>query len=142
MSVLFTGIFSAASIAWDREFGFLREMLAAPVSRSAIVIGKRPGGAIPGNRHSRPGIKQIQEFMALTQMLVMPLFLLPGALYPLRSLPGWLTVLTWLDPITRVVYPLPRAVFSHLSVSPAAASALSPAVTWNGRAVAEFKRAG
>jgi ABC-2 type transport system permease protein len=40
MSVLFTAIFSAASIVWDREFGFLREMLVAPVSRSAIVIGK------------------------------------------------------------------------------------------------------
>src|SRR6202034_371829 len=40
MSVLFTAIFSAASIVWDREFGFLREMLVAPVSRSALVIGK------------------------------------------------------------------------------------------------------
>src|SRR5215470_10840707 len=37
MSVLFTSLFSAASIVWDREFGFLREMLVAPVSRSAIV---------------------------------------------------------------------------------------------------------
>jgi ABC-type transport system involved in multi-copper enzyme maturation permease subunit len=42
---LFTAIFSAASIVWDREFGFLREMLVAPVSRSAIVIGKCLGGA-------------------------------------------------------------------------------------------------
>ncbi len=45
MSVLFTAMFSAASIVWDREFGFLREMLVAPVSRSAIVIGKCLGGA-------------------------------------------------------------------------------------------------
>src|SRR5262249_8534469 len=45
MSVLFPAIFSAASIVWDREFGFLREMLVAPVSRSAIVIGKILGGA-------------------------------------------------------------------------------------------------
>src|SRR6516165_5276753 len=45
MSVLFTAIFSAASIVWDREFGFLREMLVAPVSRSAIVTGKILGGA-------------------------------------------------------------------------------------------------
>src|SRR4051812_7151366 len=36
MSVMFTGMFSAASIVWDREFGFLREMLVAPVSRAAI----------------------------------------------------------------------------------------------------------
>ncbi len=45
MSVLFTSIFSAASIVWDREFGFLREMLVAPVRRWAIVVGKCLGGA-------------------------------------------------------------------------------------------------
>src|SRR5271157_1511276 len=45
MSVLFTAMFSAASIVWDREFGFLREMLVAPVRRWAIVIGKCLGGA-------------------------------------------------------------------------------------------------
>jgi daunorubicin resistance ABC transporter membrane protein len=46
MSVMFTGMFSAASIVWDREFGFLREMLVAPVSRTAIVVGKVLGGAV------------------------------------------------------------------------------------------------
>src|SRR5258705_8819497 len=45
MSVLFTAVFSAGSIVWDREFGFLREMLVAPVSRTALVIGKCLGGA-------------------------------------------------------------------------------------------------
>src|SRR5207237_1477082 len=45
VSVMFTAMFSAASIVWDREFGFLREMLVAPVRRSAIVIGKIFGGA-------------------------------------------------------------------------------------------------
>jgi len=45
MSVLFTAIFSAASIVWDPEIGFLREILVAPVSRSAIVIGKCLSGA-------------------------------------------------------------------------------------------------
>jgi ABC-2 type transport system permease protein len=172
MSVLFTAIFSAASIVWDREFGFLREMLVAPVSRSAIVIGKCLGGAtvstfqgiiilalaglagVPYNPilivtvigellllsftltafgvMMAARIKQIQAFMALTQMLVMPLFFLSGALYPLRGLPAWLTVLTRFDPITYVVYPMRHAVFSHLSVSPTATAALSPAVTWNG----------
>jgi ABC-2 type transport system permease protein len=43
--VLFTAMFSAASIVWDREFGFLREMMVAPVRRSSIVIGKCIGGA-------------------------------------------------------------------------------------------------
>src|SRR6185312_6218791 len=45
MAVLFTAMFSAASIVWDREFGFLREMLVAPISRWSIVIGKCLGGA-------------------------------------------------------------------------------------------------
>jgi ABC-2 type transport system permease protein len=175
MSVLFTAIFSAASIVWDREFGFLREMLVAPVSRSAIVIGKCLGGAtvstfqgivilalaglagVPYNPililtvigellllsftltafgvMMAARITQIQAFMALTQMLVMPLFFLSGALYPLRSLPAWLTVLTRFDPITYVVYPMRHAVFSHLSISPAASAALSPPVTWDGWAV-------
>jgi len=45
MTVLFTAIFSAVSIVWDREFGFLREMLVAPARRGAIVLGKALGGA-------------------------------------------------------------------------------------------------
>jgi ABC-2 type transport system permease protein len=45
MSTMFTAIFSAGSIVWDREFGFLREMLVAPVRRSAILVGKCVGGA-------------------------------------------------------------------------------------------------
>jgi daunorubicin resistance ABC transporter membrane protein len=172
MSVLFIAIFSAASIVWDREFGFLREMLVAPVSRSAIVIGKCLGGAtvstlqgfvilaLAGVAHvpydpvlfltvigellllsftltafgvmMAGRIQQIQSFMALTQMLVMPLFFLSGALYPLHGLPTWLTVLTRLDPLTYIVYPMRHAVFSHLAISPLANAALSPAVTWNG----------
>jgi ABC-2 type transport system permease protein len=175
MSVLFTAMFSAASIVWDREFGFLREMLVAPVSRSAIVIGKCLGGAtvatfqgiiilaLAGAAHvpydpilfltvigellllsftltafgvmMAARIKQMQAFMALTQMLLMPLFFLSGALYPLRSLPLWLTVLTRIDPVTYAVYPMREAVFSHLSISAAATAQLSPAVTWDGWAV-------
>ncbi|MBI2170212.1 MAG: ABC transporter permease [Actinobacteria bacterium] len=48
MSVLFSAMFSAISIVWDREFGFLREMLVAPVSRAALVMGKAIGGACQG----------------------------------------------------------------------------------------------
>jgi len=44
MSVLFSSLFSAISIVWDREFGFLREMLVAPVSRASLVLGKAVGG--------------------------------------------------------------------------------------------------
>ena len=45
MSVVMTAMFSAISIVWDREFGFLREMVVAPVSRASLVIGKTLGGA-------------------------------------------------------------------------------------------------
>src|SRR5204863_780602 len=45
LATMFTAIFSAGSIVWDREFGFLREMLVAPVRRSSIVLGKCIGGA-------------------------------------------------------------------------------------------------
>src|SRR5580693_419179 len=176
MSVLFTAIFSAASIVWDREFGFLREILVAPVSRGSIVIGKCLGGAtiatfqgiiflalagfagVPYNPvliitligellllsftltafgvMMAARIKQFQAFMALTQMLVLPLFFLSGALYPLSGLPTWLTVLTRLDPLTYVVGPMRHLVFSHLNVSPQVASFinthLAPDITWGG----------
>jgi ABC-2 type transport system permease protein len=172
MSVLFTSLFSAGSIVWDREFGFLREMLVAPVSRSALVIGKCLGGAtvatfqglvilalgglvhVPYNPvliftvvgellllsftltalgvTLAARITQMQAFMALNQMLVMPLFFLSGALYPLNGLPAWLNVITRFDPLTYIVDPMRHAVFSHLSISAPAAHALDPGVTWNG----------
>jgi len=172
MSVLFTSIFSAASIVWDREFGFLREMLVAPVRRWSIVVGKILGGAtvatfqgfiflaLAGVAHvpynplllltlvgellllsftltafgvmMAARIKQIQAFMALTQLFVLPLFFLSGALYPLNGLPAWLTVLTRIDPLTYIVDPMRSAVFSHLSVSPLAVQTLSPGITWFG----------
>jgi daunorubicin resistance ABC transporter membrane protein len=172
MSVLFTAMFSASSIVWDREFGFLREMLVAPVSRAAIVIGKCLGGATVATCQGivilvlaglanvpydpvlfftligellllsftltafgvmmAARITQIQAFMALTQMLVMPLFFLSGALYPLNGLPAWLSVVTRFDPLTYIVDPMRHAVFSHLSIAPAAAAVLSPGVTWDG----------
>src|SRR5580658_4101908 len=175
MSVLFTAIFSAASIVWDREFGFLREILVAPVRRWAIVIGKCLGGAtvatfqgiiflaLAGVAHvpysptllltllgellllsftltafgvmMAARIKQIQAFMALTQMVVMPLFFLSGALYPLGGLPAWLSVLTRIDPLTYIVGPMRHAVFSHLSMPASFQEQLAPAITWDGWAV-------
>ena len=172
MSVLFTAIFSAGSIVWDREFGFLREILVAPVSRASIVIGKCLGGAtiatiqgivflalagfagVPYNPvllltltgemlllaftltafgvMMAARITQFQAFMALTQMLVMPLFFLSGALYPLSGLPAWLAVLTRIDPLTYVVGPMREAVFSHLSIPAAEQHLLAPGLTWAG----------
>jgi len=76
-------------------------------------------------------IKQIQAFMALTQLFVLPLFFLSGALYPLNGLPAWLTVLTRVDPITYVVDPMRQAVFAHLPFGQVL-NRLSPGITWFG----------
>jgi ABC-2 type transport system permease protein len=173
MSVLFTSVFSAGSIVRDREFGFLREMLVAPVRRGAFIVGKSLGGAtiatfqgivflalagfahVPYNpvllltligmllllsftltdrlRGDDGGSDhQFQSFMALTQMLVMPLFFLSGALYPLNGLPAWLSVLTRLDPLTYIVGPMRHAVFSYLDIPSASLEKLAPGVTWGG----------
>lgn len=153
MAVLFTCFFSAGSMVWDREFGFMREMLVAPVNRSAILVGKCFGGATVGTFQGlvmfavaglvgvpyslslmlgvfaelvllsfaitalavmiSARIRSMQAFMALVQMLMMPLFFLSGALFPLTGLPGWLTLLTRLDPLTYAVDPIRRLVLAH-----------------------------
>jgi ABC-2 type transport system permease protein len=172
MAVMFTAMFSAASIVWDREFGFLREMMVAPVRRSSIVLGKCAGGAtvaafqgviviaIAGlvgvpyapvmilevlglqlllafsitafGVMAAARVKQMQSFMALTQMVILPMYFISGAIFPVSGLPQWLTVLNRIDPLTYAVDPMRRAVFAHLNISPAARQALDPGVTWWG----------
>jgi ABC-2 type transport system permease protein len=172
MAVMFTAMFSAASIVWDREFGFLREMMVAPVRRSSLVIGKCLGGAsvatfegviviaIAGlvgvpyaptlileifalqlllafsitafGAMAAARVSQMQSFMALMQMVIMPMFFLSGALFPVSGLPPWLAVLNRLDPLTYAVDPMRRAIFAHLDISVAARAALDPGVTWWG----------
>jgi ABC-2 type transport system permease protein len=172
IAVMFTAMFSAASIVWDREFGFLREMMVAPVRRSSIIIGKCLGGAtvagfqgvivialagavhVPYDPALLLGIfalqlllafsitafgvmvavriKQMQSFMGVMQMIVMPMFFLSGALYPVSGLPVWLAVLNRIDPLTYAVDPMRRLVFNHLDISAAASRALDPGVTWWG----------
>jgi len=75
-------------------------------------------------------VKQIQTFTTVMQMLVMPLFFLSGALYPVAGLPTWLQVLTRLNPLTYAVDAMRRLVFAHLDVSAAAQQRLAPGVTW------------
>src|SRR5213078_2737265 len=165
MAVMFSAMFSAASLVWDREFGFLREMMVAPVRRSSLVIGKCLGGATVAGAQgllvlalaglvgvpyapalvaqvfalqlllafsitafgvmAAARMTQMQSFMALMQMVMMPMFFLAGALFPVAGLPGWLTVLNRVDPMRRIV-------FSHLDISAAARRALDPGVTWFG----------
>jgi ABC-2 type transport system permease protein len=172
IAVMFTAMFSAASIVWDREFGFLREMMVAPVRRSSIVIGKCLGGAtvasfqgvimicLAGAVHVpydptlilaifglqlllafsitafgvmvAARINQMQSFMGIMQMVVMPMFFLSGALFPISHLPGWLTFLNRIDPMTYAVDPMRRVVFSHLSIGPLARLRLDPGVSWWG----------
>jgi ABC-2 type transport system permease protein len=173
MSVLFTAIFSAISIVWDREFGFMREMLVAPVHRSALVFGKCLGGAtvatiqgcimllLAGLVHVPYSptlflvlilemallaftltafgtmiagrMNQVESFQVVMQLLVLPLFFLSGAIFPLRGLPRWLTILTKIDPLSYAVDPMRRAVFAHVGVrASAAARLLNPGMSWNG----------
>jgi ABC-2 type transport system permease protein len=172
ISVMFTAMFSAASIVWDREFGFLREMMVAPVRRSSIVIGKALGGAtvasfqglilvcLAGAVHVpydptliigivaiqallafsitafglmvAVRIKTMQAFMGVMQLIIMPMFFISGALFPLAALPAWLAALNKIDPLTYAVDPMRRLVFSHLDISPEARHALSPGLTWGG----------
>ncbi|HEU0035775.1 MAG TPA: ABC transporter permease [Kofleriaceae bacterium] len=167
MATLFTCFFSAGSLVWDREFGFMREMLVAPVRRSAIVVGKAFGGATTGMFQGLTvlavggligvpysftmivtligmlavlsfaitsigvlvavKIKSFQAFMALVQIIIMPMFFLSGALFPLRDLPTWLNILTRLDPLTYAVDPMRRTVLSHVSQ----VNAQAFGVTWS-----------
>ena len=182
MAVMFTAMFSAASIVWDREFGFLREMMVAPVRRSSIVIGKCLGGAtvacfqgiivlaIAGLVHVPYAptlilgvfglqlllaftitafgimvairIKQMQSFMGVMQMIVMPMYFISGAMFPAAGLPTWLSVLNRIDPMAYAVDPMRRLVFSHLHISPLAHHALDSGITWWGWHVPGLLEAG
>jgi len=148
MAVLFTAIFSAISIVWDREFGFLREVLVAPVSRAAVVLGKALGGStvamfqgaillilapilgvsldpllvlkllglmfLTAFALSSMGIliaarlQSMEAFQMIMNFLVMPMFFLSGAFFPLRGLPAWMSVITRLDPLAYGVDPMRR----------------------------------
>lgn len=152
MAVLFSAIFGAMSIVWDREFGFLKEVLVAPIDRSAVAIGKALGGATQAMIQGLVllvlapfiGIKvtvlmilalvpltfvlafalsalgvaiaskmrSMQGFQMIMTFLMMPMFFLSGALFPLQGLPGWMNVLTRLDPAAYGMDPLRRVVLA------------------------------
>ncbi|KYH33525.1 ABC transporter permease [Neomoorella mulderi] len=152
MSVLFTSIFSGVSIIWDREFGFLKEVLVAPVPRWATALGKALGGSTVALIQAAimlllaPLIKvsltpvtilqllgilflislgltflgiaiasrmtTMEGFQMFMNFLVMPLFFLSGAMFPMTNLPGWMSVLMKLDPLTYGVDALRRLVYS------------------------------
>ncbi len=175
LTVLFTSIFSAVSIVWDREFGFLREMLVAPVRRGALVSGKAIGGASVATVQGAlmlffapavgvpwspvllvellaimaltafaltslgiviaSRIQQVESFQFIMQLLVLPMFFLSGAVFPLTRLPHWLNIASKIDPLTYLVNPMRRVVFAHVHATARVRAALLPPVTWNGWAV-------
>ncbi len=141
MSVLFTAIFSGIDLIWDRQFGFLKETMVAPVSRLQIMLGKTLGGATvatvqgiivfvltllvgfhPQNVFMLPvalivvflvallftslGIglastmEDMQGFQLIINFLVMPIFFLSGALFPLEGAPKALDVIATIDPLS------------------------------------------
>lgn len=140
MSILFTAIFSGMEIIWDRQFGFLKETLVAPVSRTEIMVGRTLGGTTvatlqgvivffisflagfrPQNLTLLPLalvfmfliallftafgtaiasiLDDMQGFQLIMNFLVMPIFFLSGALFPLAGLPRALTIVASLDPL-------------------------------------------
>ena len=160
MSVVTTAIFSGMSIVWDREFGFLREMLVAPTSRASLALGKTAGGATVAAVQGTimlalapligvhltallvleiiglellmaialtafgvfvaSHIERMEGFQVVMQMLLFPMIFLSGALFPLNALPGWLTVLTRINPLTYAVAPLRQVVFAAQHMPPEA----------------------
>ena len=145
MTLLFTSVFAGVSIIWDREFGFLKEMLAAPASRETIVIGRTLGGAttaiIQGILILVVGIlitgipvpplvnlvgifavmvvfscflvavgiafasliQEVETFQLIMNLLIMPLFFLSDALFPIDSMPSWLRFISSLNPISYAI---------------------------------------
>jgi ABC-2 type transport system permease protein len=141
MSLLFSSMFGGLGVLWDKQFGFLKEILVAPVSRLSIVTGQTVGavstsmikgmiflgilvggGLVSGNplgvlmalgfmclisasfvglglafatRMSDP-----QGFQLVMNFLIMPVFFLSGALFPIDQLPYWLSILTLINPLT------------------------------------------
>jgi ABC-2 type transport system permease protein len=140
MTILFASIFSSISIVWDREFGFMKEMLVSPISRLSIVVGKAVSGTAISAAQAVIilalvpflGIRLTAvEFLAVTGLsllvsfcitslgiliaarltsfdgfniimnfLVMPMFFLSGAMYPVTSMPPALRALTRMNPLT------------------------------------------
>jgi ABC-2 type transport system permease protein len=141
MTVLFSSVFSGVAMLWDRQFGFLKETLVAPVSRLTVMFGRTLGGAtvamiqgslflvvclIAGFRPQHwlaiPAgflfigmialvfaalgttigslIKDMQGFQLVMNFLLLPLFFLSGALYPLNNLPRGLSAATRIDPMS------------------------------------------
>jgi len=159
MTVLFSSIFSGLGILFDRQFGFLKETLVAPVPRLQIMIGRTMGGAtvaviqgllvtlvcvIAGFRPVSfltlpvamgfmiliaivfaalgvaigSGLQDMQGFQLIMNFLVMPIYFLSGALFPLTGLPKALAVVTRLDPLSYGIDGMRAVLLGHSTFNP------------------------
>jgi ABC-2 type transport system permease protein len=141
MSVLFSAMFSGISVIWDKQFGFLKEILVAPIPRFMVMLGKTLGGAtaaviqgllvfiialiigvevqgffgvfiailfmgLIGMTFTALGIcfasrmDDMNAFPLVINFVMMPLFFLSGALFPLEGVPKALKIAALLDPLT------------------------------------------
>jgi len=141
MTVMFSSVFSGIELIWDRQFGFLKETLVAPVPRILIMIGRTVGGAtvamiqglivvlicfLAGFRMSNyerlpmailfmvlvavmftafgtalaSVLSDFQGFQLVMNFLIMPIFFLSGALFPLTNLPTAMVIITGADPLS------------------------------------------
>ena len=159
MSILFTAMFNGIEIIWDRQFGFLKETLVAPVSRYKIMLGRSLGGATvasiqglivfilsviigfrPTNFAMIPiafifmfliailftalgtaiasKLEDMQGFQLIMNFIIMPIFFLSGALFPLDNLPTAITIVSKLNPLSYGVDGLRYTLtgISHLGV--------------------------
>lgn len=156
MTILFSSIFSSISIIWDKEFGMMKEILVAPVSRLSIVIGKALSGttisiiqtAIILLFFPLIGIKlgffsilnilaisfllafcissigiiiatffeSFESFSAIMNFIVMPMFFLSGAMYPVKKLPEVLKLITKINPLTFGIDALKHAIFEDSGI--------------------------
>ncbi len=160
MTILFTAIFSGIELIWDRQFGFLKETLVAPVPRIYVMIGRTLGGAtvaliqglivvvicfIAGFRVTNYDalpvavlvmiliavmftalgtavasvLSDFQGFQLIMNFLVMPIFFLSGALFPLTNLPKLLDIIATIDPLSYGVDGLRSALvgIAHFGIS-------------------------
>ena len=140
MTVLFTSVFSAVSIIWDRQFGFLREILVAPVSRTSVAVGKTLSGCFQSMIQGgiilalsplvdvhltitiilevllliflasfaltslglliASRMESFEGFNLIMNFLIMPMFLLSGAFFPIQGLPSWLRSVVTVNPLS------------------------------------------
>ncbi|MFZ2197097.1 MAG: ABC transporter permease [Thermodesulfovibrionales bacterium] len=151
MTILFSSIFSSISIIWDKEFGFMKEILVAPVSRFSVVVGKAMSGMLLSTTQAviilalfpfigiKLGILQIvgvilvcavlsfaiaafgillasfydsyESFSVIMNFIVMPMFFLSGAMYPVKLLPPVLRILSKFNPLTYGIDALKNIIF-------------------------------